>query len=529
MPAYGQPARTDTVITTGPDSVKSAPPDRTIYPGSGPRRAPSQRALPAGFLLTDATASASSTGGNEPSIAVNPANPNQIVITRFNNKWNSGAADLLYSTDAGHTWTEENTIPTPPGIGGTALCPCDQTVDYGRDGTLYGTFLTFDPNTNAAQVVSGSTANPASAAAWQWRGNPAQLTSGNRTNADQPWLLVNRDPTTASQDNVYVAYDDFAGSPDARVAASYGAQPPNFTVDNKAGTENPLATNPGLRLATDPSNGTIYALYEQSTGATQPKTVTYKLNRSTDGGATWTLNGNPDGLTVDTVPSDQAPGYKFGTVNALLGGVDHAAVDPTNGDVYVVYGQDVAGGNQIKIRRLTSNGSGGLNVGPATNVSTATNAALPSVAVSTDGSIGVLYDTYDGNTQAGFPIFTAHFARSTDHGATFNDTALQSFQSPVTDNGDPRQRILGDYQQLKAVGTTFYGTFPGNTSGVPAAGTPPIDAMFVSFRPLATNVSVNGSPNPAAPNQAVTLTATVTCTGGGAGEPAGTVQFFDGG
>src|SRR5919198_6024052 len=145
----------------------------------------------------------------------------------------------------------------------------------------------------------------------------------------------------------------------------------------------PLATNPGLRLANDPRNGTMYALYEQSTGSTQPKSVTYKLNRSTDGGATWTLNGNANGLVVDTVNSDQAPGFKFGTVNALLGGVDHAAVDPSNSDVYVVYGQDVSGGNRIMIRRLTDNGAGGLTVGAAHNVSTSTDAALPSVAVLT--------------------------------------------------------------------------------------------------------------------------------------------------
>src|SRR5262249_8149021 len=160
-----------------------------------------------------------------------------------------------------------------------------------------------------------------------------------------------------------------------------GANPVNITVDNKAGTESPLATNPGLRLANDARNGTMYALYEQSSGATQPKTVTYKLNRSTNGDSTWTLNGSVDGLTVDTVASDQAPGFKFGTVNALLGGVDHAAVDPTNGDVYVVYGQDVSGGNQIKVRRLQANATGGLDVGPANNVSLSTNAALPSVAV----------------------------------------------------------------------------------------------------------------------------------------------------
>ncbi|WP_137816364.1 Ig-like domain-containing protein, partial [Gandjariella thermophila] len=79
------------------------------------------------------------------------------------------------------------------------------------------------------------------------------------------------------------------------------------------------------------------------------------------------------------------------------------------------------------------------------------------------------------------------------------------------------------------------GTHPITAAYTPGPGSPcsPADNTANPFneqvQTLATTVSVNGSPNPAAPNQAVTLTATVTCTGGGAGEPAGTVQFFDGG
>jgi len=465
------------------DQEKSSPPDRTIYgPVTGrlPVK-PVQRA--AGVFVIDATAAAKSAGGNEPGIAINPADPEQIAISRFHARWN-GNADLLYSADGGKTWSNETSIPVPPGVTGTSGCPCDQTIDYGRHGTLYGTFLTH------ASVVTGSTSDPTKAASWSWNGNPAQLTTGTRTNVDQPWLVVNRDPTKAGQDDAYVGYDDFSGGPDMRVAVSYGAHPVNITADNKAGTAKPLVTNPGLRLAADPRNGTMYALYEQSSGSNQPKSVTYKLNRSTDGGVTWTLNGDANGITVATVNSDQSPGFKFGGVNALLGGVDHLAVDPRNGDVYVVYGQDVAGGNQLKIRRLTPNGSGGLAVGPASDVSTSTDAALPSVAVTSGGTVGVLYDTFDGKTTAGFPIFSAHLARSGDQGATFSDIVLQRFQSPVTEDPNaPRQRILGDFQQLKAVGQTFYGTFPGNTSGVPATK-PPIDAMFFTAQEAAVTRTV---------------------------------------
>ena len=514
------PAGAQTPTPTGPsastDALKSSPPDRTIHAGSPANAfAPAPSLSTAGVFTVDASAAASSGGGNEPAIAVNPANPNQIAITRFNASWPSNA-DLLYSTDGGITWTNEATIPAPPGVSGSSGCPCDQTIDYGRDGTLYGTFLLDDGTTSG--VVSGSTTDPTSAASWTWNGSPAQLTSGTRPNVDQPWLLVNRDPATATQDNAYVAYDDFDGAPDERVAASLGASPVDFTRDNRAGS-GATATNPGLRMAADPRNGAMYALFETSSGSSQPKNVTYRLNRSTDGGQTWTLNGDSNGIAVDSVSSDQAPGFKFGTVNALLGGVDHAAVDPSSGDVYVAYGQDVSGGNQIKIRRLTDNGSGGLTIGAASNVSTSTDAALPSVAVLSDGTVGVLYDTFDGTTTTGFPFFSAHLARSTDHGATFTDTVLRTFQSPVTDNNDGRQRILGDFHQMKAVGNTFYGAFSGNASGVPATGTPPIHAMFFSV-PQRSETTLFSSANPSVFGQPVTFTAAVRPVPDG-----GTVSF----
>jgi hypothetical protein len=80
--------------------------------------------------------------------------------------------------------------------------------------------------------------------------------------------------------------------------------------------------------------------------------------------------------------------------------------------------------------------------------------------------VGVLYDTADGFTTDGFPQFSAHLARSQNGGSSFSDETIEAFTSPdKTDPSDPRQRELGDYQQLKSVGQTFYGTFSGNRLG----------------------------------------------------------------
>ncbi|MCA1844830.1 MAG: hypothetical protein LC792_16880 [Actinobacteria bacterium] len=112
-------------------------------------------------------------------------------------------------------------------------------------------------------------------------------------------------------------------------------------------------------------------------------------------------------------------------------------------------------------------------------------AALPSVAVTGDGVLGVLYDTFDGPSTDGVPLFSAHLARSADKGQTFSDSVLEDrFPSPEQPNpAADVQRVLGDYQQLKAVGNVLYGAFAGNRLGFTAGtGRSVIDPVFFTAR-----------------------------------------------
>jgi hypothetical protein len=213
------------------------------------------------------------------------------------------------------------------------------------------------------------------------------------------------------------------------------------------------------------------------------------LNRSTDGGATWTLNGIAGGIIVANGDSTQ-PTPKFGTVNALLGGVDHAAVDPNNGDLYYVYGnRDAAtGNNRLAIRRIQDDGGGGVIAGPEHFLTGQVQAAIPSVAVASHGTVGIFYYTIDGFSQDDLPIFSARLAQSTDQGVTFTHQVLLTFLSSAADSGDPRQRVLGDYMQMKAVGNCFYGAFTGN--GLPF-GRP-----FANHDPIFFRTCVGPRPTP---------------------------------
>lgn len=403
----------------------------------------------------------------EASIAVNPQNPRELVILGFAEGFSTTTnGALFHSVDSGATWTKTLSIPQPPGLPGSFIN--DQTLDWGRNNQLSFTFLApFDIVT----VVTNSPTSPSSFA-YRVSGGVTQLSNhlvpGSLGGADQPWTLTNRDSSIASQDNVYAAYDDFNNTdgidgPDMHVAVSYGVTPLDFTVDRQVGNSTG-GVNPGLRMAKDPSSGAMYALWQRCTGncGGDPKTISYMLNRSTDGGHTWSLNGNALGVSIATGNSTQ-PTPKFGGVNALLGGVDHAGVDPRNGALYYAYGsQDAAGNDRIAIRRLTFSG-GNVTIGGQVIV-TPLEAALPQVAVDTNGTVAVFFYSFDGMGPGGLPNFRTHLSLSDNQGATFTDRTLLTFQSPQPNDGTDfdSQRVFGDYQQMKTVGTCFYGAFTAN-------------------------------------------------------------------
>jgi hypothetical protein len=411
-----------------------------------------------------------SIGGTELSIgAPVPPHPPLIILTAFSGSWGT-SAPLWMSTDFGLTWTKKFTINPPPGAAGTVGCPCDQTVDFNPlTGAPAGTFLTFIPTNVYSALSSNLTASPGAFNYFQSPPGVAQATNhlDGLDNVDQPWLLVGRKPGSSSE-NVHVAYDDFNTAPDMHVAVAAATSPLHFTIDKISGFSGG-AVNPGHRLAVDPQSGAVYSLFQNSPGpgAGGSVNVNYMLNRSTDGGTTWTLNGSGTGIVVANADSNQAFAGKFCTVNALLGGVDHAAVDPKTGEVVYVYGNrdPVTGNNRLAMRRLTPNGAGGLTIGPEIFITGQVQAAIPSVAIAANGIIGVFYYTCDGTSPSGFPIITAHFSSSTDGGTTFFNNTLESFLSPATDNRDPKQRVLGDYMQVKAVSNTFFGGFAGNRVG----------------------------------------------------------------
>jgi hypothetical protein len=426
--------------------------------------------------------------GNEPFVAVNPTNPNTIVVSGFafgappNN-----AASLWYSTNGGNTWlTNFGAMPQPSANVGI---PNDQTMAYDSSGTLHLAVLGGCGNCN---VYSGTTTNIATTpVTWSASGAPVNNFPGSLNMADQPWIAV-------GNGKVAIAYDNFGtGSdtdPEMRMTLSLNNGTTFLAANDTAMSANgqvvnATAINPGNRIAMD-GNGVIYSVFQYAGSANGGvPNVSYRLNYFS--GGAWQLTGtppagNPGGLVLDTGLSDQgnstSPNLSFGGVNMLRGGIDAIATDTNGQNVYVVYGKrDGTGTDRLYL----------ADFNPATNTAVldptpisiaGQRSALPSITVLADGNIEVLYDTFDGNQ------FHVHLENISNRGGgnfvITSDQDIYDFVSPsLAALGIPGgDRALGDYQYITSLGNTFYGVFAGrgdtNAGGINTTAL--IDPFFIT-------------------------------------------------
>jgi hypothetical protein len=424
--------------------------------------------------------------GLEPSLAVNPLNPNQIAIATFayGNLVQSGTnASIWYSTDGGADWGIR--FPITQQLVPGQFVPNDQVIAYDQSGVLHGAFLSSAfIKTPQDNIFFGSTTDPNAdgvngrpASVWQWNPNQVNLDPQTKNEADRPWLAF-------GNGHAYVAYsasnsgNGGQGSRQVRVSAS-ADNGITFTIDHNINSTSEngslsVAANPGQDVATD-QLGNVYSFYEWGespfpNNAHLTTTVHYRLNMSSDGGQSWkftSLGGKAGGLDVDDGESLQY-GASFGGVN-LTAFITALAADPSGQHVYPVYGKkDANGVDRIWLAEFHPDGQGGLveRANPVALSVPGQRSALASVAVTANGTVFVMYDSFDGTE------FHVHLATSTDFGQTFTDQDLYDFTATgISFPYAGGKELLGDYQFMTAVGNNVYGAFAGRGNVVdPSTG-----------------------------------------------------------
>src|SRR5258706_1287636 len=215
-------------------------------------------------------------GGNEPTIAVNPTNTNNVVVAEFRS--------LRISTDGGVTFPMTVNANLPANFGGFGG---DSSMAFDSQGRLlWAMFASPTGSTNSdvfvqqVNAITGTTVGTA-VDVTEAIGLPSPANSH-----DKEWIAVDRFAGSPVKDRIYVVWTDFTSGTTVRTTSSNHhsatwTNPVNLSAPSEGFVRR-------IHIAVAP-NSTAYAGYHATA------TGQIFIARSTDGGATFGLKSNPFG------------------------------------------------------------------------------------------------------------------------------------------------------------------------------------------------------------------------------------------
>lgn len=389
---------------------------------------------------------------SEPSITINPANPNEIVISAFtpNPISATGNAPVFVSTDGGATWSLNAVVLSQSSTG-------DITTSFGGGNRLY----------------SGILRRPGNLRLTIGRGTSSSLAAAlvDRTEVDQPFTKASVVPSgpAAGQDRVYVGVNDLAlrattgRTATVEVSLDAGAAAATFASHRieRRGTGTAGQDGPQVRPALHP-DGTVYAAFYgwrafSAAGVVTSDIVLVRDDNWASGATTFADLADPgDGVAGNRV----ATGVTFtwnGTLgNDRLGGDLAIAVDPrASGTVYLAWCDVQAGAYTLHLRRSTDRGATF-----SADLRTLANAKNPAIAINEDGLVGFAYQrvTGTGTTRR----WETHLETSADAFVTSTDNVLST--TPANAPAVAFVPYLGDYIHMVAHGKSLCGVFSANNT-----------------------------------------------------------------
>jgi PEP-CTERM motif len=376
---------------------------------------------------------------SETSIAVNPNNTDQRVVSAFDLSQNFSAK--YYGTNnGGASYAQID-----------SKFSADTTLAWSNSGTAYEARLISPSGVN--QVVVEKANNPI--ATGFNVAVPAATYSGNPGGGgiDQPAIFAKQ---MGGADHIFIGLNDdnpnSGNTATVRYSTNGGGAFQNAVLDDK----NPAqGDGPAVRVGIANDGHTVYAAYERFNSRTNAGNPTdfngdIVITRDDNGGANNFTNlktGVNNGVNIATnvvIPFD-----KTTVGNERLGSDVSIAVDPNNANkVFVAYDKTVGGKGQVVVAESTDAGRTFTTVFSS---AAANSTGLPYLAVTSTGVVGLLVlENVGANLET-------HLFQSGDNFATSTDTILSQF--PDGTPGVSFQPYVGDYFGLTAVGDTLYGSF----------------------------------------------------------------------
>lgn len=393
----------------------------------------------------------------EPSAAVNPLNPTNVIAAWQQDRWSNGGSHGLVtaaSFDAGRTWTRSVPVVSrcaggSAAAGGDYQRASDPWLAIGLDGTAYLLSLSFS-GTVATTSASAMLVVRSSDGGAHWSAPVALISDGAGMLNDKGAIGAD----AVDSHYVYATWD--------RLLAD-GSGPTYFarTTDSGASWEparpifDPGAGNQTLgNIPLSLADGTLLVVFTEYDTVPGGTAAHLRVIRSSDRGDNWSA--------PVTIAEEHSVGVRDPNTGAIVrdgAGLPSIATD-ASGTVYVAWqSSDFSGGarDAIAIARSTDSGASWSMPARASG-DLAVAAFTPNVQVRADGLIGVgYYDLrYDQPSTA---VFQADYWLATSlDGASWTDTHV-SGPFPLDQAPNAEGLFLGDYMALTSSGSEFLPVF----------------------------------------------------------------------
>ncbi len=399
---------------------------------------------------------------NEPAVAINPLDDNNIVIAANYRMLNPSPPPsfteekigIYYSNDKGVSWTG---LKLP--VYGDYTKYVDPSLDFDALGNIYCAYLA-TVNSKSVILVNKSTDGGVS-----WLSTPMKVVESTTANIelDKPYIYVNK-----LNNRLYVAYSENT----AAIKLSYydeniSAFSTPVLVSEASDTE-----CSGAIPITD-GNNNVFVVY--IVNPTSNDTSSIKIAKSTDGGNTFNLHkiisqferiGYKNNIYNETTTVLGSPNGKYFRVNSFPSiSINNSGTGEIN-KIYVVWSENAdigeGLGKSAKIM-LSISSDEGVSWSAEKVVyfsGDSTEQFFPSISISKDGIINILYDQLDTKTSN---IVYTKLLTSVDGGNEFFMTDLGNFD---VNNLDVNNHFIGDYITIRSKDTISVGVWTSsNTLG----------------------------------------------------------------
>jgi len=153
-------------------------------------------------LTTSSNANATKQAGNqvEPKIAINPTNPNNLVLVASSDNGGGNTITVSRSTDGGKTWTVSTLGGAQDGKPASTN-RTDARVAFDRFGNCYVTYIVA-PSASEVRVVCGRSSNGGQSFSF------VDAAAAPNMFADGPSIATGVDATNGAREAVFIAYQD---------------------------------------------------------------------------------------------------------------------------------------------------------------------------------------------------------------------------------------------------------------------------------------------------------------------------------